>query len=82
VIDYYVSCSAVIGGWPHTYQFYSALVRYNDVGVCVRQVNESTTIETTAKQALNTSNEAYRIAQEAVQQPGETASEIDIILRR
>jgi len=45
-------------------------------------VNESTTIETTAKQALNTSNEAYRIAQEAVQQPGETASEIDIILRR
>jgi len=47
-----------------------------------RQETESTTIESTAKEALNTSNEAYRIAQEAIQKPGETSSEIEIILRR
>jgi len=46
------------------------------------QVTESTTIDNTAKEALNTSNEAYRIAQEAVQKPGEVSSEVDIIRRR
>jgi len=45
-------------------------------------VTESTTIESTGNEALNTSNEAYRIAQEAIQQPGIISSEIDIIRRR
>ena len=50
--------------------------------MCFRQVAESQTIESTANEALNTSNEAYRIAQEAVQKPGGISSEIDIIRRR
>jgi len=47
-----------------------------------RQQTESTTIDNTAKEALNTSNEAYRIAQEATQKPGELSSEVEIIHRR
>jgi len=56
---------------------------YTGISVsCFRQVTESTTIENTAKEALNTSNEAHRIAQEAVQKPGEVSSEIEIVNRR
>ena len=56
---------------------------YTGISVsCFRQVTESTTIENTAKEALNTSNEAHRIAQEAVQKPGEVSSEIEIVTRR
>jgi coxsackievirus/adenovirus receptor len=46
-----------------------------------KQTTDSSTIEEKAKEALNTSNEAYRIAQEAIQKPATVTSEIDIIRR-
>jgi laminin gamma 1 len=46
-----------------------------------RQVIESTNIDETAKEALNTSEEAYRIAQSAFQKPGLVTAQIDIIIR-
>ena len=59
--------------------------KYTYVCVCVmrhRQKTEAEQIEQTAREALNTSREALRIAETAIQKPSNVAYDIELIKRR